>query len=63
MKSFTSKTFWLGTAERAMKNPKTFSDTVTFLKRCGAKVVEWKYLAASKSNVVANPAAFGIEVK
>ena len=48
---------------RAMKNPKTFSDTVTFLKRCGAKVVEWKYLAASKSNVVDNPSAFGIEVK
>jgi hypothetical protein len=48
---------------RVMPNTKTFKNTVTVLKRAGAKVVEWKYLSAAKSNKVANPAAFGKEVK
>lgn len=47
---------------RVMPNTKTFQNTVTGLKRAGAKVVEWKYLTPTRSNKVANPAAFGVKV-
>ena len=47
---------------RIMKNAKEFTDTVTTLKRCGAKVVEWKYLNAGKSNVVLNEGAMGSRI-
>ena len=50
-----------------MKNPAHFSDRVRYLKRTGAKVVEWKHLrqgaGAGKSNVALNIDAFGVLVK
>jgi hypothetical protein len=42
--------------------PKNFTEHVMVLKRAGAKIAEWKTMAASKSNIVANPAAFGVRV-
>lgn len=44
-------------------NPKSFKEHITILKRSGAKCVEWKYLAASESNVVKNPTAFGSQIE
>ena len=49
-----------------MKNTQEFKDRVTYLKRTGAKVVEWKYLRqgdlAGKSNVVLNVGAMGRKI-
>lgn len=50
-----------------MKNPAHFKDRVRYLKRIGAKVVEWKYLrqgaGAGTSNVALNIDAFGTLIK
>ena len=45
-----------------MSTPKAFTDRVYALKKAGAKVMEWKSFAASKSNNVDNPAAFGTSI-
>ena len=49
-----------------MKNTQEFKDRVTYLKRTGAKVVEWKYLRqgdlAGKSNEALNVGAFGRKI-
>lgn len=48
---------------RAMPSTKVFQDTLTVLQRVGAKVVEWKTFAKTKSNEVENLAAFGTLAK
>lgn len=48
---------------RKMPDAQTYNDTLTVLKRTGAKVAEWRHFAASKSNEVGNPRAFGAQVE
>ncbi|WP_241228131.1 peptidoglycan recognition family protein [Actinobaculum sp. 352] len=48
---------------RKMPDTQTYNDTLAVLKRTGAKVAEWRHFAASKSNTVANPRAFGAQVE